>query len=168
MGCDIHPVLEKKHKFEDGTERWVGLHDFPLMQRYTSVLMEGETNKWELACAGYNWQPAFDKRNYARFAALCGVRGDGPDPKGLPEDASDLTKFRLPESDGDLHSHSWTSLREALEICLKTEYDSENVFLNEKDPRRTNPLSYFFGLDWFDDDKNDTIDNYRVVYAFDN
>lgn len=168
MGCDIHPVLEKKVKFEDGTEKWVGLHDFPFMVAYKNKLIEGEMDKWELVAAGYNWQPAFDKRNYGRFAALCGVRGEGPDPKGLPEDASDLTKLRLPENNGDLHSHSWTSLREALEICLKTEYDSENVFLNEKDPRKTNPLSYFFGLDWLEDNEDDTVDNYRVVYAFDN
>lgn len=166
MGCDIHPVLEKKVKFKDGTEKWVGLHDFALGSRYES--WQDQKGTWRIKVSGHNWVPAFDARNYERFAQLAGVRGDGPAPKGIPEDASDMSRMLFEGWEGDGHSHSWTPLREALEICLATEFDSARVFLDDTDPRKKDPLDYYFGIRYFGDDENDSMDNYRVVYCFDN
>ncbi|KAH2387622.1 hypothetical protein KXW64_008468 [Aspergillus fumigatus] len=161
MGCDIHPVLEKKVKFEDGTEKWVGLHDFEM---FPSFKFDKETNR--VKRDGWAERPAFDGRNYSRFAALAGVRGEGPDAKGYPNDASDMAKYLSERYGEDGHSHSWCSLREALEISLKTEFDSARVFLDPEDDRAKAPIAYFFGMEFYDDEDN--MDNYRVLFFFDN
>jgi hypothetical protein len=63
-------------------------------------------------------------RNYHLFAALAGVRGDGPEPKGIPEDASETIKRALPYDDyGNYHSHSYYSLDEFKQILIECEYD---------------------------------------------
>lgn len=164
MGCDIHPVLEKKYKFEDGTEKWVGIHSFEFRSCYVAKEVNG---KWTPQRDGYNWIPDFDSRNYIRFAKLAGVRGDGPEPKGLPDDMSDLSRMLADHDGSDGHSHSWCTMREALEICLGTEYDSAAVFLDPEDVRKKDPLDYYFGLSYFDQDEDD-MDNYRLVFWFDN
>lgn len=167
MGCDIHPVLERRVKFKDGTEKWVGIHSFNTPYRFSEKLQENKTyvvhaEGWEFSC-----RPEFDARHYGRFADLAGVCGKGPEAKGLPDDASDLAKFLAEERDSDGHSHSWCSIREALEICLKNVgADAANVHLADGDARKSMPLIYYFGLDIYRDD--DSIDNYRVVFWFDN
>ena len=56
---------------------------------------------------GSNMNPG---RNYGTFAKLAGIRGDGPEPKGLPDNMSWETKEALEE--GDDHSHSWSTVKE--------------------------------------------------------
>jgi len=56
---------------------------------------------------GSNMNPG---RNYGTFAKLAGIRGDGPEPKGLPDNMSWETKEVLEE--GDDHSHSWSTIEE--------------------------------------------------------
>lgn len=58
-------------------------------------------------------------RNYARFAALAGVRGDGPRPKGFPPNVSTTARHVFARDGG--HSASWLSLSEAVQIFLETE-----------------------------------------------
>jgi hypothetical protein len=82
MGCDIHWVLETKTA--DG--KWVGI----LASDVTDVP------------AGTRW--------YAFFREF-GVRGESPtaiEPRGWPDDISDLTKLVSPSD----HSHSWVTLAE--------------------------------------------------------
>lgn len=161
MGADIHPIIERKYKFEDGTEKWIGLHTFDYRASYLRMEEDGVPYMGQ---SGYRSSPAFDNRNYARFAALAGVRGEGPDPKGFPDDASDLARMEAEKYGADGHSHSWCTLKEALEICLRTESDAGVVFLCEKDVRKKNPIDYFFGIDMWDE----PIDDYRVLFYFDN
>ncbi len=167
MGCDIHPILERKFRFDDGSEKWVGLHSFEFTMAYARKTVDGVSI---MAPNGYCSRPAFDHRNYLRFAALAGVRGDGPEPKGLPEDASDLARMETEKYGSDGHSHSWCSLKEALEICLATESDSATVFFHEEDARKKDPFGYYFGLAYYgdEDDKDNSLDNYRLVFYFDN
>jgi len=138
MGCDIHIVLEKKYN-----SKWIGVHAFPY---YESVKK------------GYMFPPATD-RNYDRFAALAGVRGEGPDPKGLPEDASELTLMLVAtrwRNDG--HSFSYASLVEATKIFLETGHEDAISDLGIKYPE-----NFFFGVG-----SEDGFENFRIVFWFDN
>jgi len=51
-------------------------------------------------------------RNYSLFAALAGVRGAGPSPRGLPDDVSNIVKDASDTWDCDGHSHSWITVDE--------------------------------------------------------
>lgn len=161
MGCDIHPILERRARIDVAgvdTEVWVGVQVYSFMMRFEPTAdIDGN---WKTSYWG---GPAIKQRNYRRFGMLANVRGDGPPPKGIPDDASFLTKMMFSDWDGDGHSHSWNTLEEALKICLASESDPHNVFFAEGDPRKEYPLMYFFGLDEIDD-----MANYRLVYCFDN
>ena len=149
MGCDIHPVLEKKIT-KNGYDIWVGIHAFPTLQ-------EGEKFHWYKAT----------ERHYRLFAKLAGVRGDGPDPRGLPDDVSDLA-YLLLNYDLDYHSHSWVTAREWIAACYELEDDPAKLFLasNSEDPRIKDPMNYYLQYDVYEE--NDSRDNYRIVFAFDN
>jgi hypothetical protein len=137
MGCDIHVVLERRWK-----EQWVGLD-----------------HHGAHAC----------ERNYERFTKLCGVRAelgeDYPEPRGLPDDASPLSQMQFEGWGMDAHSASWHPLQDFVRICLETEFDPENAFLNDKDPRKE-PYYYYFGL--YADEGDFDLNEYRVVFWFDN
>lgn len=134
MGCDIHMVLERR--VCDG--KWVGVHNFPYYR----------TIKW------HNFPLATD-RNYDRFSALAGVRGEGPEPRGVPDDASDLARLQIEEWGSDGHSHSWLPLKDAAAIFLSTER-------NLDDHARKYPTEHFFNVD------PASADSYRLVFWFDN
>lgn len=154
MGCDIHLCLEKKH---DGV--WVGINSF----------------SWEvlsaLSAPLHSVHFPARERHYDLFAALAGVRGDGPEAKGLPEDMSSLTMMLTDEIGGNGHSRTWYSLKEAAEIyelVCDGPQAAQRVagkLLNEK---TTPAMTKYFGIqaEYFDDPKE--IDNYRVVFWFDN
>ena len=140
MGCDIHLVLERKTD-----AGWVGLNSFE---------MHHDRN------AEYSFPIAGD-RNYGRFAALAGVRGDGPQAIGLPDDISALTAELVREWDGDGHSHSWMPLKSAAKIFAETE--SFGAKRGERDP-----IEYYFGV-YFDGGRSATsVEDYRIVFWFDN
>ncbi|WP_454627697.1 hypothetical protein [Bradyrhizobium cenepequi] len=171
MGCDIHPVLEKKWTHpKTGETKWVGQHAFPYVT-IKEVWKDGAvvaTNVWH--------SPRAQSRDYGLFAKLAGVRGDGPDPRGYPEDVSDLTLMELGAVGGnaDLHSHSWASAREWVTACISLEEDlPELVLTDNEDPRVKDPYKHYLELDieTYEDDDGlpmDCPDNYRVVFAFDN
>ena len=163
MGSDIHVVLETRYTFGSDDECWIGLHACPYIRGTAEV---GNTNL-------YLWP--MRERNYKRFAALAGVRGPGPEPRGLPENASSLARM---ESDGwgdDGHSHSWLPLRDAVRVYLATEYDPAIVFLSKDNPLVDRAYGHYFGLSHLDDAGlndaglgSDSPDNYRIVFWFDN
>jgi hypothetical protein len=106
----------------------------------------------------YNWSCSIAVgRNYRRFAALAGVRGDGPDAKGVPADVSDTAQFFIDRWEGDGHSHSWLEITEAAKIFADTE-SLNTKFATE------NPESYFFNVD--EPDLSERA--YRIVFWFDN
>ena len=152
MGCDIHLVLEKK---DTNTGRWVGLHDFS-----RDILDATSAKRLSINFPARH-------RNYERFAALAGVRGEGPEPKGLPEDASDLTRMVL-DNDSDLHSHTWYSLKEAVEIFDRTDGSpiAQKVAAKLTGETLIGPLHRYFGIEV--DSQFDKIENYRLCIAFDN
>lgn len=94
------------------------------------------------------------RRNYKRFSALAGVRGDGPDAKGLPDDISESGRLFADDCEGDAHSHSFLGAKEAADIFLATAHDPNNY-------AKSLPCSYFFGIE-------DNEDAHRIVFWFDN
>ncbi len=146
MGCDIHLVLEKKHE-----GKWVAIDTFKSHHRLRPTkddIMDG----WS--------SPVARSRNYARFAKLAGVRGDGPEPLGIPNDASETTKYLVADRGSDGHSHSWLPMMAAATIFLATQpidglSDGVTKF----------PEDYFFNASPLD---VDDAKNYRVVFWFDN
>lgn len=91
MGCDIHYTIEM---LDDG--EWRHMLDSDAI--------------W-LVSGGYDtcWR-ALQARDYGFFAALAGVRGDGPEPNGVPEDATPKTQDAIERWGDDGHSHGWLPL----------------------------------------------------------
>lgn len=122
--------------------------------------------KWQGQWVGVPMKRCPRTRNYKLFGLLAGVRGDGPDPRGVPEDASPLARMEIERWDCDGHSHSWRSLQGYVRACLAGEYDPEQM-LDPNDPRTQDPYYHYFGLE-VADGYDGHIDDYRVVFWFDN
>lgn len=144
MGCDIHLFLEKRYK-----GRWVMVDDFRYTQDYHSGTYAAREAK---------------QRNYKRFAALAGVRGEGPEPVGWPEDASDGAMLMSEGYGNDGHSHSWLSLETAALVFEGTAWDKPK-WMNGDDP-----YYRFFGLEIGEGDEgyDGLVSEYRLLFFFDN
>jgi hypothetical protein len=143
MGCDIHMVLEER----DDEFGWVGINAF-----------HGHRDR-----KGSSSWPGATDRHYKRFAALAGVRGEGPEPKGIPDDASPLTRLEIKGWGGDGHSHSWLPISEAAKIFSTRFYETE-MPLDPKSYEADYPAEFWFGA------STDTasLENYRLIFWFDN
>jgi hypothetical protein len=143
VGCDIHIILETKNE----AGKWVG------EQHYNGISAEAlgidkEDRRYVF------WQIL--NRNYPLFAKLAGVRGDGPEPRGLPDDASELSRMVIDSWGLDAHSVSWGLLSEVGGLFLAT--------INPKamlEPDRHEQIANLFNL-------STTLEDYRIVYFFDN
>jgi hypothetical protein len=144
MGCDIHGVVERRVR-----GKWVAVR----------VLQGLHGTRWASSPYGYV-SDAARSRNYERFAALAGVRGAGPAPRGVPEDASETTAFLVEDYGADGHSHSWLPLAEAAEVFARTEYWPDDL-AEDAWPRRY-PASLFFDVD------EDSAAEHRLIFWFDN
>lgn len=99
-------------------------------------------------------------RNYQRFAKLAGVRGDGPVARGIPLDVSETAKYHIERWGSDGHSHSWIELKDAAKIFAETAWNPSEYELKW-------PESAYFDVD-LDYRKGGSIDEYRLVFWFDN
>lgn len=150
MGCDIHMTLERKIG-----DTWHCIWDGDVRPRVHA------NNEWE--------SPVVLGRNYRFFGRLAGVRDEGPDPKGVPDDVSFVTQFMLDSWEQDAHSHSWDMLED---FCRKHRAESteeEAVGLVKDrllgtDSEASKHAEWLFGL-YFDEV---SMNEYRVVYWFDN
>ena len=128
MGCDIHICTEKKIG-----EKWVMVWYLDYRDRATN-------------------------RDYERFAALAGVRGDGPEPRGLPDERiGESTQYWLDYWGEDAHSHSWLGMTEACQIFLQTGREPD-------DYARQYPYEYYFRVP----EETPGLENWRIVFWFDN
>ena len=140
----------------------------------------------------YYRQVSATGRNYRLFAALAGVRGDGPEPKGVPDDASEIVKIALGDK-SDYHSQSYYSLEEFTEIIQECGYslseDTRPIAFyhwddydwNAKDGKPKTPTDYICLVHYCNQMKNDYyVDNVilgdddgrqdieiRLVFGFD-
>lgn len=117
-------------------------------------------------------------RNYKLFALLADVRnGDGEIepislPKGMPEDASDITRLECKREGNDGHSHSYLTASEITELEkrlgeIRYPHESETLDLD------SDIVGYLSGNSWarFDPKENDHPPEYedvRFVFWFDN
>ena len=131
MGADIHTMLEKEIN-----GKWVLVH-VP------------------------HWNAPAERRNYARFAKLAGVRGDGPAPKGAPSDISEGARYRLRKWGDDARSISYDTLIRFLDVCKET--DRDDVFYNDT-WKYSDFCEHYLGIGF---DKDECVDDFRVVYWFD-
>ena len=86
MGCDIHSYLEK-YTSVNGENKWVNVDYWQINPHHG---IEGYGNENE-----YEHLSFYIGRNYDLFGILAGVRSsEDPieEPRGLPEDVSDVTK----------------------------------------------------------------------------
>lgn len=138
MGCDIHMFVEYRLS---PTSSWQAAPE------HTNLKEDDYERVDEVSSVG---------RNYELFAALAGVRGEGPDPRGVPDNVSDMVKLAIEQWDGDGHSHSYCSLDEFEEILRKVgeEYfdwsdtstvafwDWKDYDYHEKDGKKKPPQDY--------------------------
>lgn len=185
MGCDIHMVVERRWKRDDGQEQWVGLHAMPRAagkiygkvkwrewtdeagKRSTPVDHERELGWVE---GNMHWLPR--SRNYDLFAELASVRGEssrGNTPRGVPDDASALARMEIDSWDMDGHSHSHMLFSEAMPIFLAHQFEGvkKRVTTGASEADLCKGILQYFGVDlreaW-----GETLDDYRLVFWFDN
>ena len=151
MGCDIHFVLEV-HNPQYG---WVGLFATDMALGLPPWSRRDGVKIWNLA-----------DRDYAFFANLAGVRGEGPDPLGLPEDASAMTRCFVDDWNGDGHSHSYASLRDF--VVAKLRASDGTAKAAEQKLKGEDPVLQYLGLGSYDLESFGGIDQLRVCYWFDN
>lgn len=141
MGTDIHYVVEKK---------WNG--------------------KW-LGLFGNEPDPGFDvpanERSYLTFTRLAKLRAEvtdergysaeGYDPRGVPENASELTRYQI-EEHAFGHTYSWLTLEKFCGVFVKLAEEHGNPGCYG-----ARPWEKIFGSFWVD-----SPERYRVVFWFDN
>lgn len=132
MGCDIHMTVEEKIN-----NKWVTTHIPSGFSR---------ADRWR--------EPACLDRNYQRFSALAGVRGEGPTPLGIPVDASETTLALIDQWGVDGHSHSYLRLDEATQIFMDTSNPQLDKF------NAMYPIEHFFVGCTYDAER-------RLVFWFD-
>ncbi len=153
MGCDIHYVIEQEHNGEwvgvFATDNWLTYPNFDAHRHISAFL--------------------FKERNYQFFANLAGVRGLGPEPLGLPEDLSSMSRMYTDSWDTDGHSHSYASLRDFVTTWLVVNNESIVSLVKEKLEGNDPVLEVVkkLGICQYEEEEP-SIDKYRVVFWFDN
>jgi|688.fasta_scaffold656606_2 hypothetical protein len=124
MGCDIHLFSEKK-KTVNGIEKWVNADYWKINPYFGDDDYEPELELVSI----------YRNRNYALFNILAEVRGNGPSisqPRGLPDDVSDIVKKESDRWDSDGHSHSYFTLAELKKYYGDNSHTSHNGFLSKR------------------------------------
>lgn len=167
MGCDIHMVLERKF----GNE-WVGLHSY---RGGESAALNVYSGMDEVPLD--NRRPwvtyKITGRDYGLFAELAGVRGEstmGNEPRGLPDNMSQLTAVMADEYGSDGHSHSHLSLTEFVAAYCAATDQSPTLVEHRLNPTRDTKKWFLelcalaTGIDIYDD----AFDDFRICFWFDN
>lgn len=158
MGADIHLWVERK--LPNG--KWA-MHDRcdAISKEAYALPTEGDGH--------YSIDRAYHRansRNYRFFAALAGVRGEGPEPRGLPPDVSDYVLYESDEYGQDGHSHSWMTAREFMPIFAEHCLDATHTVAVVGGQTTWARLFEQFFATYLDSPGD--FDNYRVVFFFDN
>jgi hypothetical protein len=157
MGCDIHFVVERRVSTPDGA--WIGVYSTSLTPRLPMRSYDDHKLPSMSNCA-----PTMQGRNYEFFAKLAGVRGEGPEPKGFPDDASELAVMDSAGWGSDGHSHSWCSFDEFVKAHIATTDSSlyKKLLVEKLKGEEQSILDHLF---WENEHERK---NLRVVFWFDN
>lgn len=165
MGADIHIYAERKLK--NGS--WAAVSDFSY--KTNTVFNEAPPKN------GSPWfWPKINSRNYDFFAELASVRGDGAEPRGLPDDVSPLVAEEAILWSGDGHSHSWMSAREFVPIFMRHHMTKDEVVKaikdrvggNSAEETLANVVEDHIGIRVPEENAKYAFDNLRFVFWFDN
>lgn len=169
MGADIHIYAERKLK----TGPWA------MAREFTGIDLRS-FHVGPVKLTSNCLRPNVSGRNYNFFAALAGVRGVGPEPRGLPDDISPLVAEEADSWDGDGHSHSWMSARDFIPIFIAHKMSEENVLKIARDridgisseKLLSEVCSDYIGVNipskWTDKGEIIYLDDIRFVFWFDN
>lgn len=112
-------------------------------------------------------------RHYGLFAKMAGVRNYDEivpisDPKGIPDNISEMVKIHCEYFGDDGHSHSWLSIRELIKL---REYYQEKI--SEKSWDFDDEFGYIFGnpiteFYKYNEEYPEFLKDIRVVFWFDN
>ena len=184
MGCDIHVHVEYKKDLFTGYDaenkpqyesKWICGDYFHKNPYFGSDEYEKE---WSLV-------GLCDSRNYAMFSVLANVRNYGEteyidEPRGLPEDVTEMVKEDAENWGIDGHSHSYLTLKELIDFQNKQTplrhrgmISPENEVLLpmiEALKTRADELYFICRFSW---DRNydecyQKAENIRIVFWFDN
>lgn len=127
MGCDIHLFTERKRSINN-EQKWVNIDNWKVNPYYEENNEDGERK--------YNVNSAYRHRNYALFSILADVRNNGAnkpiaEPKGLPEDVSDVVKAESEYWGVDGHSHSFFTMKELYDYYKKNQIVKYSGFVDE-------------------------------------
>lgn len=126
MGCDIHTFLERKRKVR-GKEEWVNVDYWKINPYFNQYGCEPK----------YNMIEFYGDRDYELFSILANVSNSGNNepicqPKGLPEDCSNIVKEENKYWGGDAHSESYFTLKELMEYYNKVPTTKRSGMLSPK------------------------------------
>lgn len=136
MGCDIHIHTERiQVDYSTKTEKWINCDHYKLNPYYDEsnpeeMEADGE-QKWELL-------EIYSGRDYTLFSILAGVRDYNgiyepiSEPRGIPEDASDIVKKDKEDWGSDGHSHSYLTLKELKEYRDANTQKKFSGYFNER------------------------------------
>ena len=171
MGADIHFVIE--HNDPEDNLGWVGVFwsdapHSPSGYNHTAYVNNANISAEEQRRRmddGVHPFGRLGRRDYDFFARLAGVRGDGPEPNGVPSDASALTQRCVMRWEGDGHSHVHMTLREFVKRKIITDVTIADAAKSKL--QGGDPIAEYLG-DCIDDDGITLDDNTRVIAWFDN
>lgn len=145
MGCDIHFNVER-HCDPYG---WIGIYS---TESDLNFGRERRDNN------------PLTSRDYDFFGKIAGVRRDGPGAKGLPDDASDMSRFAHERWGMDGHSWTYLSLEEFLTIYVLHNFTSEVMRARLEHADKEKIFQDYFPHLWL----SSAFCDYRVVIWFDN
>ena len=171
MGADIHFTIE--HRDPSDGLGWVGVFwsdapHSPSGYNHTAYVNNADISAEEQRRRmddGVHPFGRLGRRDYDFFARLAGVRGDGPEPNGVPSDASALTQRCVVRWEGDGHSHVHMTLREFVKRKIITDVTIADAAKSKL--QGGDPIAEYLG-DCIDGDGITLDDNTRVIAWFDN
>lgn len=172
MGADIHFTIE--HRDPSDGLGWVGV--FYSGASYSpDMYNKSYLHDTDIKASSEEYYRRLDygvhplgrlgRRDYDFFARLAGVRGDGPEPNGVPPDASALTQRYISRWRDDGHSHAHMTLREFVKRKIITDVTIADAAKSKL--QGGDPIAEYLG-DCIDDDGITLDDNTRVIAWFDN
>jgi len=156
MGCDIHLFTERKRTINN-QEKWANVDNWKINPYYDGI--EKQEREYEL-CSAYR------HRNYNLFSILADVRNyreNKPisEPKGIPNDVSEIVQIEKDIWEGDGHSHSYFTMKELYDYYEENKSDEDTDLKN-----LIEVLEGHFKDSYYDKDRD--CEKYRIVFWFDN
>lgn len=173
MGADIHFTIE--HRDPSDGLGWVGVFYsgasyspdmYNKSYLHDTDIVAGSGEHYRRLNYGVHPFGRLSRRDYDFFARLAGVRGDGPEPNGMPPDASVMSQRCVRHWGDDGHSHGHMTLREFVKRNIVSD---ETVAKAAKSKLQGgDPIAEYLGDRVYNDNDITLDDNTRVVYWFDN